>query len=69
MLPKIEVYVNVENDWVTASLAERFREALQSLLPELLAVPQGPDHVLSQLNVFPRSRKRLSVSSSLSLSR
>lgn len=50
MLPKIEVYVNVENDWVTASLAECFREALQSLLPELLAVPQGPDHVLSQLD-------------------
>ena len=37
MLPQIEIYVNVENDWVTESLAEQFRAALQSLLPELLA--------------------------------
>lgn len=49
MLPRIEVYVNVENDWVTETLAERFRKALESLLPELLAAPKGPDHVLSGL--------------------
>ena len=50
MQAQIEVYVNVENDWVTDELAESFREALQSLLPELLATPQGPDHVLSGLD-------------------
>ena len=51
MIPQIEIYVNVENDWVTESLAERFREALQTLLPELMSVPKGPDHVLSELDV------------------
>ncbi len=51
MLPQIEVYVNVENDWVSELLAERFRSALSSLLPELLATPKGPDHVLSELDV------------------
>ncbi|MBQ6940939.1 MAG: rRNA maturation RNase YbeY [Akkermansia sp.] len=50
MHAQIEVYVNVENDWVTEELAERFRAALQTLLPELLATPQGPDHVLSGLD-------------------
>lgn len=49
MLPQIEIYVNVENEWVTEPLASRFGEALQALLPELLAAPKGPDHVLSQL--------------------
>lgn len=51
MLPQIEVYVNVENDWVTGQLATRFCKALQRLLPELLAAPAGPDHVLSRLDV------------------
>lgn len=51
MLPQIEVYVNVENDWVSELLAERFRSALSFLLPELLATPKGPDHVLSELDV------------------
>lgn len=50
MQTQIEVYVNVENDWVTEALAESFRVALQSLLPDLLAAPQGPDHVLSRLD-------------------
>lgn len=50
MQTQIEVYVNVENDWVTEELAESFRASLQALLPELLAAPQGPDHVLSGLN-------------------
>ncbi len=50
MLPQIDIYVNVENDWVTDELAARFRDALQTLLPELLAAPQGPDHVLSALD-------------------
>lgn len=50
MLPQIDIYVNVENDWVTDELVARFRDALQTLLPELLAAPQGPDHVLSALD-------------------
>ena len=49
MIPQIEIYVNVENAWVTETLAERFREALQALLPELMSVPKGPDHVLREL--------------------
>ena len=51
MQPQIEIYVNVENAWVTEALAECFRTALQALLPELLAAPKGPDHVLSGLDV------------------
>ena len=51
MLPQIEIYVNVENDWVTDALAGRFRDSLQELLPELLSAPKGPDHVLSGLDV------------------
>ncbi len=50
MIPQIEVFVNVENSWVTEELAGRFCDALQALLPELLAAPQGPDHVLSGLD-------------------
>lgn len=50
MLPQIEIYVNVENDWVTDELAEAFRGALQALLPDLLAAPKGPDHVISGLD-------------------
>ena len=50
MIPQIEVYVNVENEWVTETLAERFRDALQLMLPDLLATPQGQDHVLSTLD-------------------
>lgn len=50
MIPQIEVYVNVENDWVTETLAARFCSALQALMPELLAQPEGPDHVLSNLD-------------------
>lgn len=49
MLPQIEIYINVENNWVSEPLVERFRAALQTMLPELLACPPGPDHVLSGL--------------------
>lgn len=51
MMPQIEVYVNVGNDWVSEALAGQFAAALQALLPELLAAPEGPDHVLSGLDV------------------
>lgn len=49
MYPQIEIYLNAERNWVTEELLSRYQAALQSLLPELLAAPQGPDHVLSGL--------------------
>lgn len=49
--PTIEIYVCAERPWVTEELAERYAAALQSMLPELLTSPQGPDHVLSGLDV------------------
>ena len=49
MLPEIEVYLNTERDWVSEELIESFATALRSLLPDLLAQPKGPDHVLSEL--------------------
>ncbi len=49
MTPQIELYLNTERDWVSEELLARFEAALRELLPELLAVPQGPDHVLSSL--------------------
>ncbi|MBQ2380287.1 MAG: rRNA maturation RNase YbeY [Akkermansia sp.] len=51
MIPQIELYLNTEREWVSEALLERFAEALRALLPELLAQPKGPDHVLSELPV------------------
>lgn len=51
MEAQIDIYINAERDWVTESLVERYRAALQALLPELLAAPKGPDHVLSGLEM------------------
>lgn len=51
MTPQIELYLNTEREWVTEELLEHFAQTLQALLPELLATPQGPDHVLSTLPV------------------
>lgn len=51
MIPQIELYLNTEREWVSEALLARFAEALQQLLPELLATPPGPDHVLSELPV------------------
>ena len=52
MEPQIELYLNVENDWVSEALVERYQAALQALLPELMALPKGPDHVLSELEMI-----------------
>lgn len=49
MIPQVEIYLNAEGSWVTEALLARFRTKLQALLPELMAAPPGPDHVLSQL--------------------
>lgn len=51
MIPKIELYLNTEREWVTEELLERYAVALETMLPELLACPEGPDHVLSELPV------------------
>ena len=50
MQPTVEVYINTERGWVTEALAERFQQALNALIPALLAAPKGPDHVLSTLD-------------------
>lgn len=49
MVPAIEIYRHACCEWATDALLHRYREALQALVPELLAVPPGPDHVLSDL--------------------
>lgn len=49
MIPQVEVYLNRESGWVDEALCSRFAEALQALLPDLLAQPAGPAHVLSTL--------------------
>ncbi len=51
MVPTIEIYLNTQDNWVSEEHVTRCEEALTSLLPELLAAPPGPDHVLSGLNV------------------
>lgn len=51
MTPQIELYLNTDRDWVTEELLERFSGYLNALLPDLLAMPPGPDHVLSELPV------------------
>lgn len=47
--PQVEVYIHAEREGITDALAESFADALNRMLPELLAQPQGPDHVLSTL--------------------
>ena len=47
--PRIEVYLHAERAWVTNELAEAYAAALNRMLPELLAQPQGPDHTLAGL--------------------
>lgn len=49
MNPQIELYLHASAPWVSPQLAESFGAALQRLLPELLAAPAGPAHVLSEL--------------------
>lgn len=50
MIPQIEIYLNTEGTWVTESLLENYRAALQEMLQQLLEMPPGPDHVLSTLD-------------------
>ncbi len=51
MTPELEIYLNAEDSWVNEAFITRCREALERLLPELLAAPPGPDHVLSGLEL------------------
>ena len=50
MMPELDLYLNARRDWVTEELVSRCEAALRALLPELLAAPPGPDHVLSGLD-------------------
>lgn len=49
MIPQIELYLNAEGSWVEEALLLRFEQALNVLVPVLLQMPPGPDHVLSTL--------------------
>lgn len=49
MTPSIEIFLNVQNKWVDETLCTRLSEAMPALLTELLALPPGPEHVLSTL--------------------
>ncbi len=49
MTPTLELYLHAEGSWVTEDYVARAATALEALLPELLAAPHGPDHVLSGL--------------------
>lgn len=49
MIPNIELYNHANCSWLDESRVESFHHALLALLPELLAAPPGPDHVLSGL--------------------
>ncbi len=51
MTPTLELYLHAEDNWVDAACVARCAEALTALLPDLLATPPGPDHVLSGLDV------------------
>ncbi len=50
MIPQIEIYLNTECNRPTDAQIERYRDALQELVAELLLAPPGPDHVLSNLD-------------------
>ncbi len=50
MTPTLELYLHAEDNWVDEAYVARCAEALSALLPELLATPPGPDHVLSGLD-------------------
>lgn len=49
MIPQLELYLNVEREGIDEALILRFEQALCAMLPELLQLPPGPDHVLSEL--------------------
>ncbi len=51
MEPTIELYLNAEGSWVSEAYVSLCQEALTALLPELMAAPPGPDHVLSGLEL------------------
>ena len=51
MTPTIELYAHTDSPWITPELLAHYTAALHKLLPELLAAPEGPAHVLSGLEV------------------
>ena len=49
MTPKLELYRHTQAAWLSPELLELYSARLTDLLPELLATPPGPAHVLSEL--------------------
>ncbi len=49
MIPELELYLHAQDSWLSDEDLLNYQQALTSLLPELLAQPKGPDHVLSEL--------------------
>ncbi len=52
MTPTLELYLHTQFSWVTQDCLPPLQERLQCLVEELLTQPQGPDHVLSTLDVI-----------------
>ncbi len=50
MIAQLELYLHAEECWLHEGDIPLLHQALSSLLPELLAQPKGPDHVLSELS-------------------
>lgn len=51
MIPVIEVYPHTLTPWLRNTEIETMEQALNALIPELLQCPQGPEHVLSTLQI------------------
>ncbi len=49
MIPELELYLHAQDSWLCEEDVQSYQQALTALLPELLAQPKGPDHVLSEL--------------------
>lgn len=49
--PELEIYDHAQGAGLPASLVEKWNDQLLAALPELLTLPQGPDHVLSELDM------------------
>lgn len=52
MTPIIEVYPHISPPWLREDEIEDMAQALNTLIPVLLQQPQGPEHVLSDLQTI-----------------
>jgi probable rRNA maturation factor len=49
MTPVLELYCHIEEPALDETVQDALLLALEAALPEILALPKGPDHVLSEL--------------------